>query len=607
MGVYLGKTKVSPIQNTYTGTRPDATLITKEISSNGVYKASEDNADGYSKVTVNVASNLQEKTATPTTLQQIVQPDAGYTGLSKVTVNGVNNSIDSNIIPENIKKDVNILGVTGTLESEIRPQLDPLRIKTPFVAGERINAGDRMILCGELGKNTTYTGINTPIGKEFLIYNDDRTAAYKIIFAGSKVSVAKSFDANSTEGTEEDYVISDNNFPVTRSDTVIQLANNYFFIWNYYSNDVNVRNKAVIYKVELNYTNLQESTINNVGSYLTYSDLTTNDYPSSGASFRPILSIQGIVRHGANSVLLYNAYNTGTIENDQEPTKGVYALILNISSNSVVFKKIAEDISTGNRISNTYFICNIHNEILYGISILTLRHILTFSINLTDNTVDSAISDEYSPGFVYYNDVGEVYVESDGSIYTHMNRYNFNEQYKKLFYKMCKLNSNLYSSTLKTIANEIQSLTESKFNITDIELMNKFSNYVKLHRLNEYGPIDSGKSELNSYFPDVLPFEHTPVDSTTVNKIEMVYDFDDFSKAYLNITGKINDNYYGHQGRVVALKGLQNKWYYTNKNCAIQYDLNNDNMIETYPEFIPGSNYYIIADRDYNIGDNIYL
>lgn len=61
---------------------------------------------------------LQEKTANPTTTTQIVTPDENYDGLSSVEILAVDNSIDDNIKAENIKKDITILGVTGTLESQ---------------------------------------------------------------------------------------------------------------------------------------------------------------------------------------------------------------------------------------------------------------------------------------------------------------------------------------------------------------------------------------------------------------------------------------------------------------------------------------------------------
>lgn len=96
--------------------------------------------DGFSKVIVNpvtsaidadiVASNIkkgidilgvtgtlefvtEEITITPTTAKQTKTPTKD--GFSKVVVNGVTSAIDANIIAGNIKKDVKILGVTGTL------------------------------------------------------------------------------------------------------------------------------------------------------------------------------------------------------------------------------------------------------------------------------------------------------------------------------------------------------------------------------------------------------------------------------------------------------------------------------------------------------------
>ena len=57
----------------------------------------------------------QTKTVDSSTETQVVTADTGYE-LESVTVNAVTSSIDSNITPENIRKDTTILGVTGTLE-----------------------------------------------------------------------------------------------------------------------------------------------------------------------------------------------------------------------------------------------------------------------------------------------------------------------------------------------------------------------------------------------------------------------------------------------------------------------------------------------------------
>ena len=67
----------------------DNSLINKIVTTNGTYLASDDDADGYSSVTVNVTPNLQSKSATPTTSSQTVSPDNGYDGLSSVTVNAI--------------------------------------------------------------------------------------------------------------------------------------------------------------------------------------------------------------------------------------------------------------------------------------------------------------------------------------------------------------------------------------------------------------------------------------------------------------------------------------------------------------------------------------
>ena len=98
-------------------------LQNKTITQNGSYTADQ-NYNGLGTVIVNVPSsqiNNQDKNIIPTTNQQIVSADSGYTGLGNVTVQAVTNSIDANIIPGNIKKNVSILNVTGTYEGSGGP------------------------------------------------------------------------------------------------------------------------------------------------------------------------------------------------------------------------------------------------------------------------------------------------------------------------------------------------------------------------------------------------------------------------------------------------------------------------------------------------------
>lgn len=83
--------------------------------------------------------NVQPVNVTPSTeSQQIYAPD-GVSGYSPVNISGVNSNIDPNIIPENIKKDVTILGVTGNYSPSSEPAIEELNI-TPTTSEQTITA-----------------------------------------------------------------------------------------------------------------------------------------------------------------------------------------------------------------------------------------------------------------------------------------------------------------------------------------------------------------------------------------------------------------------------------------------------------------------------------
>ena len=69
------------------------THTTKTITANGTYNAEDDDADGYTSVTVSVSTpspNLQAKTnISPTTSSQTITADNGYDGLSSVQINSM--------------------------------------------------------------------------------------------------------------------------------------------------------------------------------------------------------------------------------------------------------------------------------------------------------------------------------------------------------------------------------------------------------------------------------------------------------------------------------------------------------------------------------------
>lgn len=118
--------------------------VTNEIDTN---IKSENIKDGISILGVEgnlVELNGQTITVAPSTAEKVINPEEGYNGITQVTVEAVTNNIDTNIKQENIKKDVSILGITGTLEegvdtSDANAAAVNIEInKTAYVNGEKI-------------------------------------------------------------------------------------------------------------------------------------------------------------------------------------------------------------------------------------------------------------------------------------------------------------------------------------------------------------------------------------------------------------------------------------------------------------------------------------
>ena len=65
---------------------------------------------------ITVTPTNEARTVNPSTSSQSLTVNSGYSGNGTITVNPVTASIDANITAGNIKKDVQILGVTGTYE-----------------------------------------------------------------------------------------------------------------------------------------------------------------------------------------------------------------------------------------------------------------------------------------------------------------------------------------------------------------------------------------------------------------------------------------------------------------------------------------------------------
>ena len=87
--------------------------LDQTFTANGEYNLTGE----WKNANIQVALPLQQRVATPSTVQQAIMPLEGYEALSKVIINPVTSAIDSNIVAGNIKSGTTILGVTGTYDN----------------------------------------------------------------------------------------------------------------------------------------------------------------------------------------------------------------------------------------------------------------------------------------------------------------------------------------------------------------------------------------------------------------------------------------------------------------------------------------------------------
>ena len=170
------------------------TLDSKTVNSSTSQQTVTSSADGLSSVTVEPYT-LDTKTVDPSTSEQTVTSSAD--GLSSVTVNAVTSSIDSNIQADNIKKDVTILGVTGTYESaSTQPNLQDVSVTYLSNGNYTVSASD-----GYDGLGTVDVSVNIDGAKNWIIEarlgNITDVSGYSIAELAKKYGGADSLFINS--------------------------------------------------------------------------------------------------------------------------------------------------------------------------------------------------------------------------------------------------------------------------------------------------------------------------------------------------------------------------------------------------------------------------
>lgn len=97
--------------------------------------------------------NNLDVTVNPSVTEQTLTVPEGYTGYGTITANPVTASIDNNIVAGNIKKDVDILGVTGTLQPSET-------VTATNLTGLSVTAGDKVYLKKQISQTASSSDKN---------------------------------------------------------------------------------------------------------------------------------------------------------------------------------------------------------------------------------------------------------------------------------------------------------------------------------------------------------------------------------------------------------------------------------------------------------------
>ena len=151
-------------------------------------------------------ATFQTKTINPSVTTQEYLPDSGKDGFSKVTITGVDSSIDSNIQAAYIKKGIAILGVTGTFEGSASDQ--PSLNKTSIVVsvtkpgGTAVN-GASITITDTSDSSKVYTGISDANGR---FYKELNPGTYTVSVADIDSLITPDIQTVEASANEANYV-----------------------------------------------------------------------------------------------------------------------------------------------------------------------------------------------------------------------------------------------------------------------------------------------------------------------------------------------------------------------------------------------------------------
>ena len=139
-----------------------------EINIGSIVLEDELNFGNIKLDTVKVYPELENLEVNPSKEEQIYKSQ-DYYGYDEVKVNKVTNSIDENIKPENIRKDVSILGVTGNVEeiNTTEISVNPISEEQVITPEEPYNGFSKVTVGAQSGINPAeyfngnFTSVNT--------------------------------------------------------------------------------------------------------------------------------------------------------------------------------------------------------------------------------------------------------------------------------------------------------------------------------------------------------------------------------------------------------------------------------------------------------------